>query len=153
MNVFAGSRRASNPTTRKNMAAKITPKTTSRDFVQKIKEMSGQNVHHCIQCGTCAGSCPMADHMQLSTRKTIYFTQLGLTEVLDSANTCWVCASCHTCTVRCPRGIDIARVMEALRQMDLREDRNRIEPSRIPAGTIREYPQIAMVAGFRKLTS
>ncbi|MGD8227745.1 MAG: hypothetical protein PVI20_08190, partial [Desulfobacteraceae bacterium] len=68
-------------------------------------------------------------------------------------NTCWVCAACHSCNVRCPRGVDLPRVMEALRLMTLRKNKNYIEPSELPADTVKECPQIALVAGFRKLTS
>jgi heterodisulfide reductase subunit C len=73
--------------------------------------------------------------------------------MLAGSNTFWKCASCHACTVKCPRGIDIAKVMEALRQQVLRRSKNYIEPSALPAETIEELPQIALVAGFRKLTS
>ncbi len=135
------------------MQATITPKTMDDGFVQKLEELSGQNVHLCIQCGTCAGSCPMSGDMVFSVRKVMHLAKLGLVDILDELNSCWSCASCHTCTVRCPREIDIARVMEALRQITLRKNRNRIEPSELPEETLKEYPQIAMVASFRKLTS
>ncbi len=135
------------------MPVKITPKTVSTDFIKKLEELSGQNVHLCMQCGTCSASCPMSEHMEFSPRKVMHLAQFGLDEGLEGVDTCRICASCHTCTVRCPRGIDIARVMEALRQIVLRTNINFIEPSQIPAKTIKECPQIALVAGFRKLTS
>lgn len=134
------------------MTVTIAPETVSDEFLQKIKELSGQNVHLCMQCGTCAGSCPMTDHMYFSVRKVMHIAQLGIEKMLDNLNTYWVCASCHTCSVRCPRGIDIARVMEALRQITLRKNFNFIEPSQMPPETIRKCPQIAMVASFRKFT-
>ena len=134
----------------------ILPKTTKDDletFFEKLKELSGQNVHLCMQCGTCSGSCPMTERMDFSPRKAMHYLQFGLNERLEGLNACWICASCHSCTVRCPRSIDIARVMEALRQITLRKNQNFIEPSQIPAETIKDCPQIAMVAGFRKFTS
>jgi len=121
-------------------------------FFEKLKELSGQDVKVCMQCGTCSASCPMMEHMSMSPRKVMHFLQFGLAEP-GQANTCWICASCHTCSVRCPRGIDIARVMEALRQMTLRRNDNYIEPSQLDARMIKDCPAIAMVAGFRKLTS
>ena len=135
------------------MKATITPKTMDDGFVQKLAELRGQNIHICMQCGTCAGSCPMSEHMEFSVRKVMHLAKLGLVDVLDDLNSCWSCASCHTCTVRCPREIDIARVMDALRQITLRKNINHIEPSQISKESLKEYPQIAMVAGFRKLTS
>jgi heterodisulfide reductase subunit C len=135
------------------MREAITPKTMDDGFVKKLGELSGQNVHLCMQCGTCAGSCPMSEHMAFSVRKVMHLAKLGLVEILEDLNSCWSCASCHTCTVRCPREIDIARVMDALRQMTLRTNQNYIEPSQVSEEALKEYPQIAMVASFRKLTS
>ena len=135
------------------MSVLILPKTINKDFVQKIKELSGQDVRLCFQCGTCTGSCPMSEYMEFSPRKVMHLAQLGMGDRLVNLNTYWACASCHTCSVRCPRGIDIARVMEALRQITLRKNINFIEPSKMSAETIKEAPQIAMVAGFRKMTS
>jgi heterodisulfide reductase subunit C len=83
----------------------------------------------------------------------MHLAQLALQEEIEKQNTCWVCASCHTCNVRCPRGVDLPRIMEAIRLMTLRENRNMVEPSKMDKNLIRECPQIAMVAGFRKLTA
>ncbi len=135
------------------MQLTITPKTTSEEFVQKLEELSGQKVHLCIQCGTCSGSCPMSNYMDFSTRKVMHLAKLGLEELLSNLNTYWTCASCHTCTVRCVRGIDIAKVMETLRQMTLRTNHDFVDVSQVSAESLEDCPQIAMVAGFRKLTS
>ena len=94
----------------------------------------------------------MLESMDIHPGKIIRMAQLGMIKELDRANTCWVCASCHTCNVMCPRGVDLPRVMEALRLMTLRKNQNRVEPSRLPEKMIKEYPQIALVSGFRKLT-
>jgi len=135
------------------MPTLLTERTMHDELVEKISELSGQNIHICMQCGTCSGSCPMWEEAGFSIRKIMHLAKFGMEEKLGNLNTFWLCASCHTCTVRCPRGIDIARVMEALRQLTLRKNINFIEPSKIPAEKIKEYPQIAMVSGFRKLTS
>jgi heterodisulfide reductase subunit C2 len=135
------------------MPVKISPKTVKGEFIQKLEELSGQNVQKCFQCGTCTASCPMLKHMDIAPRRIMHMAQLGLAAEMDESNTCWICASCHTCNVRCPRGVDLPRVMEALRQMNLRKNLNYIEPSQVPPETLKECPQIAMVAGFRKLTS
>jgi heterodisulfide reductase subunit C len=135
------------------MAVKIAPKTIKKEFIDKIEKLSGQNVQQCFQCGTCGGSCPMGRHMDMVPRKVMHLAQLGLQEEVQKQNTCWVCAACHTCSVRCPRGVDLPRVMEAIRLLTLRKNENYIEPSELEEETVRECPQIAMVAGFRKLTS
>lgn len=79
--------------------------------------------------------------------------QLGMEEALEEVKSYWMCASCHSCTVNCPRGLDIAKVMEALRLLTLRKNVNMFEPSSLDAETMRDLPQIAMVSCFRKLTS
>jgi heterodisulfide reductase subunit C len=135
------------------MTLKMNAGTSSLESIKNINELSGENVKLCMQCATCSGMCPMTAEMDYGPRKVMHMAQFGLKEKLADINTYWKCASCHACTVKCPRGIDIAKVMEALRQQTLRTGKNKIEPSQMSAETIAELPQIAMVAGFRKLTS
>ncbi|MBD3169490.1 MAG: heterodisulfide reductase [candidate division Zixibacteria bacterium] len=135
------------------MIRKISPRTINDDFRRKVKEISGQDIQQCFQCGTCSASCPMGRMLDLLPRKLMSLLQFGQSDAIAAANTAWVCASCHTCMVRCPRGIDITKVMEAIRQLTLRQNINRINPSEIPAEEVNDMPQIAMVSGFRKLTS
>jgi heterodisulfide reductase subunit C2 len=135
------------------MTVSINPQNTSIEFIDKLSELSGESVNLCMQCGTCTASCPMAEEMDLFPRKVMHLAQFGLLDRLSDINTYWKCASCYTCSVRCPRGIDLAKVMEALRQLVLRTNENFIEPSKLPVEIVKQYPQIAMVAGFRKLTS
>ncbi len=131
----------------------ISKKTTDEKLQNKIREISGQAFQKCYQCGTCTGSCPMVEHITAVPRRILALLQLGLTDELAAANTPWVCASCHTCEVRCPRDIDIPKVMEALRQVKLRENVDQVAPESIKPEVIEDAPQIAMVSCFRKLTS
>jgi len=135
------------------MPREISSRTIDDKHRRKIAEISGQNVHQCFQCGTCASSCPMGDHLDATPRKLMILIQFGQSESLETLNTAWVCASCHTCVVRCPRGLDIAAIMEAVRQVTLRTNVNRVEPDKLQPEKIAEMPQIAMVSAFRKLTS
>lgn len=95
----------------------------------------------------------MTDHMDVFPRQVTHLVQLGLQGKLENITMYWVCASCQNCGVVCPRGIDLPKVMEALRLMTLRKNRNYVEPSQLTSKILEEYPQIALVAGFRKLTS
>jgi len=131
----------------------ITRRTKDEKFRSKMREISGTEFSQCFQCGTCSGSCPMVEHIDAFPRKVMALLQLGDYESLQNINTPWVCASCHTCMVRCPRGIDIAKVMEALRLAKLRTNENHIEPSNLQPEEVVELPQIALVSGFRKMTS
>ncbi len=135
------------------MAFIISKRESDESLRQKVADISGQNFQKCYQCGTCSGSCPMADHITVLPRKIMALLQLGKREALEQANTPWVCASCHTCMVRCPRGIDITKVMEAIRLVKLRQNLDEVHPNRIEKKNLKDMPQIAMVSGFRKLTS
>ncbi len=135
------------------MTLPMNAQQVSMKSIERINELSGENVKVCMQCGTCTAACPMSDEMDFYPRKVMHYSQFGLLQRMEDINTYWKCASCHSCSVRCPRGIDIAKVMEALRLLILRTNKNYIEPSQIPAEKIKEYPAIMMVSGFRKLTS
>jgi len=135
------------------MAIDISPRATDDGLRRKIIEISGQNFQQCYQCGTCSGSCPMADHITVMPRRIMALLQLGHRTALEEANTPWICASCHTCMVRCPRGIDITKLMEAIRLVRLRQNLDHINPRKLKPGEAADLPQIAMVSGFRKMTS
>ena len=69
----------------------------------------------CMQCGTCTASCPVAHEMDYTPRQILHLIELGMEQEVLSSRAMWVCASCFHCTARCPRGIEIADVMAALR--------------------------------------
>jgi len=88
------------------------PHTAYRSFVEAH---IGQSISQCYQCGKCTAGCPVAYTMELTPRRVIRALQLGLDNELENSATMWICLSCLTCSARCPREIDIAGVMEALR--------------------------------------
>jgi len=124
----------------------------NRAFRDKVKELSGEKIDLCFQCGACSSGCPMTQEMDYLPSKVIRMTQLGLEEALNS-KTIWVCTTCFNCEVRCPRGIDIANIMEALRTMMLRKKYNRVNLEDLTPEELRELPQIAIVSNQRKLTA
>lgn len=76
----------------------------------------GNPLNVCVQCGTCSGTCPVADFMDHTPRKLIGMIRSDLKQEVLESNTFWYCASCYHCTVRCPAGIDIAGLMYALKR-------------------------------------
>ncbi len=123
-----------------------------RSFKERVEELSGENLDLCFQCGACSGGCPMTQEMDLLPSKVIRMAQLGLEEVLEST-TIWTCMTCFSCEVRCPRGIDVANVMEALRQLVLRRKYNRVSLDELSPEELRTLPQIALISNQRKLTA
>jgi heterodisulfide reductase subunit C len=92
-----------------------------RHFVDEINKVRGdEKILDCIQCGVCSGSCPVRFAMDDSPMQVIRLAQLGIKDRLFSANTIWICATCYTCTDRCPRGIDIGDIMTTLRNLSIK---------------------------------
>ena len=118
-------------------------------FVRQVEEISGQNLLACNQCGKCSAGCPVVAAMDILPSQVIRMAQLGMEEVLES-NTIWICASCLTCATRCPKGVDVPRLMEALRQISLRKGVTKLDLNALPPELVREVPQLAIVGGFRK---
>ena len=96
-----------------------TPVDTS--FIDEVCAIpGGEAIRSCIQCGMCTGSCPTANKWDYPPRKAIALVRVGLRDELLSSNSMWFCASCYTCTVRCPRDIKPADIMHALEIISIR---------------------------------
>ncbi|MBI4495472.1 MAG: 4Fe-4S dicluster domain-containing protein [Deltaproteobacteria bacterium] len=91
-----------------------------RGAAQLIPERKGA-VQECYQCQRCTAGCPVAFAMDYKPNQIVQLVSLGLEERALASRTIWICASCYTCGTRCPNDIDIARVMDELRQRALRE--------------------------------
>jgi len=84
----------------------------------------GEKLLQCFQCGTCTSDCPIARFSdKYRPRKIIRMTQLGLKEKVLSSDFLWLCASCFTCTDRCPQGVEVASVIRILKNMAVMEGR------------------------------
>ncbi len=119
------------------------------DLVKEVEELCGENLFGCYQCGTCSAGCPFIDDMDLSPDEVIRYVILDRKEVLNS-KTIWLCSSCFTCAERCPRDINITKIMEALRQIILRKKIDRTNLKKISKDEKETIPQMAFVSLFRK---
>jgi len=134
------------------MRIKISAASVRGEFVRQIEMISGQSLLSCNQCGKCSAGCPVAFSMDILPNQVIRLAQLGIEDVLDS-QTIWTCAACLTCVSRCPKGIDLPRIMEAMRLVGMEKYGNRIETDQVPLEMVDEIPQLALIGGFRKFTS
>ena len=135
------------------MRINISRKKIKDDFVVKVEEISGQNLLACYQCGKCSAGCPAVSDMDILPNQIIRFAQLGLKEELLQSKSIWICASCYTCNSRCPKGINIAEVIEAVRQILLRKRQDHIDTSKLSDKEKEEIPPIALISNLRKFTS
>lgn len=120
---------------------------------QKVATLSEENQYSCYQCGKCSAGCPAAPFMDLLPNQVLRLLQLGKVERILETNTPFACVSCFTCSSRCPKGIDIAAIMEALRQIILRGKIDDFNIQDIPPEEREKIPPILLVGTFRKLTS
>lgn len=104
-----------------DQAVKLSPATDSQKaLLAKIEKEAGTSVSLCYQCGKCTAGCPAAFAMDYPPRKVIRLLQLNMVEQALGAESIWICASCETCSTRCPRGVDIASLMDTMRREALR---------------------------------
>lgn len=91
------------------------------NFLNEVEAGSGAKVSACFQCRKCTNGCPVTFAMDIYPDQVMRYIQLGLEKEVRESATVWVCASCETCTTRCPNEIDIAGVMDFLKQTVVRE--------------------------------
>jgi heterodisulfide reductase subunit C len=90
------------------------PITINPALAQRIQDELGQNVYLCYQCIKCSSGCPMAEFFDWQPNQIMRALQLGQEDIALKSQTPWLCASCQTCTTRCPQGLDINGIMDFL---------------------------------------
>ncbi len=90
-------------------------------FLKKLIEdvPKGERIMHCLQCGSCGGSCPNSADMDHTPRKLFAMIMAAMEDEVLSSNTQWCCVSCYFCTTRCPQEIPITDLMYGLKRMAL----------------------------------
>jgi len=97
-------------------------------FRNRVIEAIGDELFACYQCFKCSAGCPVSFAMDILPHQVIRSVLFFQKEKVLSSRTIWVCASCETCTTRCPNEIDIAKVMDVLRQMQVESEDVAQEP-------------------------
>jgi|LQYC01.1.fsa_nt_gi heterodisulfide reductase subunit C len=90
-------------------------------FLKEVESLSREKVSVCYQCRKCSNGCPVTFAMDFLPNQLMHAIKMGLRDEILGSSTPWVCASCQTCTTRCPNDIDIAHVMDTLRQLSVQE--------------------------------
>lgn len=91
-------------------------------FIEQVSKESGQNPSLCYQCGNCTAGCPFTDFFDYPVSQIMRLLQAGQKETILRSRAIWLCATCETCTTRCPCEIDVAQIMDTLRVIARREN-------------------------------
>ena len=119
---------------------------------EQIIRMSGVNPRKCMLCGKCSASCPSYDEMEYHPHQFVYMVETGdgIEKLLNSSSL-YKCLSCFACVDRCPRGVEPAKLIEAVKLTCIRrQGANHLKPDMIPDITDDDMPQQAIVSALRK---
>lgn len=118
---------------------------------EQILRMSGVNPRKCMRCGKCSGTCPSYGEMEYHPHQFVYMVETGNIEPLLKSDSLYKCLSCFACVDRCPRGVEPAKLVEAVRLLAIREQGgNHMSADDIPSRLNDELPQQAIMSAMRK---
>ena len=120
---------------------------------EEILRQSGVNTAKCMKCGKCSATCPAYEEMEYHPHQFVSMVETGDIEPLLASESLYKCLSCFACVDRCPRGVEPAKVVEAVRLAAIRrQGANRMTPNDVPAMIEEDTPQQLLVSAFRKYT-
>ena len=118
---------------------------------EEIIRTSGVNPKKCMRCGKCSATCPAYDEMEYHPHQFVYMVESGDIEPLMNSKSLYRCLSCFACIDRCPRGVEPAKLVEAVRLSVIRKQgANHLKADDVPALLDEDIPQQAIVSAFRK---
>ena len=124
---------------------------TPRKQAGLIREISGVNPYKCMKCGKCSASCPSYDEMDIKPHQFVSYVLHENIEALAESRSLWKCLSCFACVERCPRDVKPGKLIDAVRQLVLRQrGEEYLSPDEIPELLDPELPQQLLVSAFRR---
>ena len=118
---------------------------------EQILRMSGVNPLKCMKCGKCSASCPAYEKMDIKPHQFVSYVINEDVEALAKCDSLWVCLSCFACVERCPRDVKPGKIVDAARQIAVRQKGgSHLVPDEIPALIDEDLPQQLLVSAFRK---
>lgn len=118
---------------------------------EQILKISGSAVQKCMRCGKCSATCPSYDEMEYHPHQFVYMVERGEIEKLMKSESVYKCLTCFACVERCPRGVEPAKVIEAIRvEAVRRQGANHLKPDDIPALLDDDLPGQAIMTAMRK---
>lgn len=121
------------------------------DMTEIVKRISGVNPRKCMKCGKCSGACPAYDEMDYHPHQFVDMVGNGRIDELMNSRGIYMCLSCFACLERCPRSVEPAKLIEAVRLAVIRQqDRNHMKVEQIPPIVDEDLPQQAITSALRK---
>ena len=121
------------------------------DIVENIKRISGVDTRKCMRCGKCTATCPSYAEMEYHPHQFVYFLETDRVDRLLNSDSIYKCLTCFACAERCPRGVEPAKLIEAVRLLQIREKgKNRMNAEDVADLIDENIPQQALVSAFRK---
>ena len=118
---------------------------------EQVLRISGVNPRKCMKCGKCSGTCPSYDEMEFHPHQFVYMVESGDIEPLMASKSLYKCLTCFACVERCPRQVEPAKLIEAVRLATIRQQgQNHLKPDQIPQMLDEDLPQQAIVTAMRK---
>ena len=122
-----------------------------KELAEQIQRICGVNPRKCMKCGKCSGACPAYDAMPIHPHQFVALVERGEVEGLLDSEALWNCLSCMACIERCPRGVEPAKFIEAVRVAYLRrKGEKHLKADDIPSKLNQNLPQQAITCAFRK---
>ena len=120
---------------------------------EEILRQSGVNPKKCMKCGKCSAACPAYGEMEYHPHQFVSMVDSDNLEPLLNSESLYRCLSCFACLDRCPRGVEPAKLIEAVRLSVVRQQgQNRLKPEAVAAMSDEDTPQQLLVSAFRKYT-
>ena len=118
---------------------------------ERIKEISGVQPLKCMKCGKCSASCPSFNEMDIKPHQFVTYVINDDVQTLANSKSAWKCLSCFACIERCPRDVKPGKLIDAARQMLIRQrGQEGLSPDEIAGLLDEEIPQQLLVSAFRK---
>ena len=118
---------------------------------EEVIRQSGVNPKKCMKCGKCSATCPAYDEMEYHPHQFVSMVENGDIETLLKSESLYKCLSCFACIDRCPRGVEPAKLVEAVRLSVIRKQgADRMKADDVPDLLNEDVPQQLLVSAFRK---
>lgn len=117
----------------------------------RIYEISGVNPLKCMKCGKCSATCPSYNEMDIKPHQFVSYVLNDEIEALTNSKSLWKCLSCFACVERCPRDVKPGKLIDAARQIVIREKgADYLKPDDVPELLDEEMPQQLLMSAFRR---